>query len=293
MLADGGIETRIVYEFKRPIENFNASLLLDDAPGREMLRTIYASYADIAARYGLPMQLGSPTWRASRRWIPSDRVRAVNRAAVELIREVAAASGATIAVAGVLGPASDGYDASSALGEEEAFRYHREQAQALADAGVDLLYAPTFPARGELCGAARAMADTGKPYALAPMLHPDGTMIDGTPLDDAVSYLDATVSPKPDHYMIGCLYPTHALSALEATRARHPAALERVAGLKANASPLSPEELTKLDRLAATPPDQFARDLWTCARAFGLRILGGCCGTDDRDIEAIAALRTV
>ncbi len=165
------------------------------------------------------------------------------------------------------------------------------QAEALARAGVDMLYAPTFPAIGEIVGAARAMAATGLPYAIAPMLTPQGTLLDGTPFDDAIARIDAETSPQPAHYGIGCLYPTHAASALERTRARSPAAVARVRSLKANASPLSPRELDALDRLAATPPDRFASDLWACAREFGLTILGGCCGTDDRDIAAIAAMR--
>jgi methionine synthase I (cobalamin-dependent) len=48
--------------------------------------------------------------------------------------------------------------------------------------------------------------------------------------------------------------------------------------------------LENLGRLSAADPVPFARDEWACARAFDLEILGGCCGTDDRDIEAIAAL---
>jgi S-methylmethionine-dependent homocysteine/selenocysteine methylase len=96
------------------------------------------------------------------------------------------------------------------------------------------------------------------------------------------------VSPAPQHYMIGCLYPTHAQTALRALCAARPDLVTRVRGLKANASPLSPDELDKLDRLAATDYQTWARDEIACAREFDLRILGGCCGTDRRYIEALA-----
>ena len=79
-------------------------------------------------------------------------------------------------------PGFDGYAPGEALNADDAFAYHCEQAETLAQRNVDLLYAPTFPALSELHGAARAMAQTGRPYALAPMLHPDGTMLDGTTL---------------------------------------------------------------------------------------------------------------
>jgi S-methylmethionine-dependent homocysteine/selenocysteine methylase len=210
-------------------------------------------------------------------------------AAVELLCEVAQhASGARIIVAGVIGPASDGYAPGEALNAADAFAYHREQVETLAERNVDLLYAPTFPAFSELCGVARAMAQTGRPYALAPMLHPDGTMLDGTPLAEAVASIDAGVSPPPQHYMIGCLYPTHAQSALRALRATQPDLVARVRGLKANASPLSPEELDKLDHLAATDCQTWAQDEIACAREFDLTTLGGCCGTNQNYIEALA-----
>jgi homocysteine S-methyltransferase len=195
---------------------------------------------------------------------------------------------ARIILAGVIGPASDGYATDEALNADAAFAYHRDQANALAGLDVDLLYAPTFPAFSELSGVARPMAKTGRPYALAPMLHPNGTMLDGTPLADAITRIDAEISPNPRHYMIGCLYPTHAQTALQALRAARPDLGKRVRGLKANASPLSPKELDKLNHLAATDVEVWVRDELACAREFDLAILGACCGTDERYIDALA-----
>ena len=286
-LTDGGIETRIIYEFKRSIGDFEAYKLLGDAAGRDILRRIYQSYAEVAARHSLPIELGTPTWRASRKWIKD--VEGVNSGAVELLRAVRQQfSDVQIILAGVIGPASDGYATDEALSADAAFAYHCDQADVLAGLDVDLLYAPTFPALSELSGVARAMAQSGRPYALAPMLHPDGTMLDGTSLADAITRIDAEISPRPEYYMIGCLYPTHAQTALQALRTVRPALLNRVRGLKANASPLSPEELDKLNRLAATDVHNWVRDELTCAREFNLSILGGCCGTDERYIDALA-----
>ena len=290
-LTDGGIETRIIYEFKRPIGDFEAYGLLADEAGRDVLQHIYRGYAEVAVRYGLPIQLGTPTWRASRKW--TNDVENVNAAAVELLRAIIQQfAGARIVLAGVIGPASDGYETDQALNGYAAFAYHREQANVLARLDVDVLYAPTFPAFSELSGVARAMAETGRPYALAPMLHPDGTMLDGTPLADAITRIDAEISPTPSHYMIGCLYPTHAQTALRALRSARPSLVQRVRGLKANASRLSPEELDKLNHLAGTNVEVWVRDELACVREFHLAILGGCCGTDEHYIDALAKAAT-
>lgn len=288
VLTDGAIETRAVYEFHRDLEDFEVFTLLGDAEGRQILQTIYASYAQIAARFGLPMQLGTPTWRASRKW--TSDVAGVNQQAVALVRDAAASAGARVVIAGVIGPHSDGYDPSNALPPDEAFAYHRGQAATLASAGVDLLFAPTFPAIDELHGAARAMAQTSLPFAVAPMLHADGTMMDGTSLADAIGRLDADAAARPWHYMLGCLYPTHAATALESLFRQAPALAHRVVGLKANGSQRPAESLDGSATLETTPPDQFARDLWECAQNFGLHVLGGCCGTDVRHIEAVAKI---
>ncbi len=212
----------------------------------------------------------------------------VNAAAVELLGNIARQIVSTrIILAGVIRPASDGYAADEALSTKDAFAYHREQADVLARSDVDLLYAPTSPAFSELYGVARAMAETGRLYALAPILHPDGTMLDGTPLAETIARIDAEISPVPHHYMIGCLYPTHAETALQVLRASQRDLVKRVRGLKANASPLSPEELDKLNHLAATDVQTWVRDELACAREFDLTVLGGCCGTDERYIDAL------
>jgi S-methylmethionine-dependent homocysteine/selenocysteine methylase len=135
ILTDGGIETRIIYEFKYAIDDFESFELLEDESGRDILRQIYQSYADVGVRYGLPIQLGTPTWRASRKW--TNDVFRINAVAAELVCEVAQhASGARIIVAGVIGPASDGYAPGEAL--NDAFAYHCEQAEILAERNVDL-----------------------------------------------------------------------------------------------------------------------------------------------------------
>jgi homocysteine S-methyltransferase len=62
----------------------------------------------------------------------------------------------------------------------------------------------------------------------------------------------------------------------------------RLVGFKANASALSTEELVRLDHPEGDDPESFAGGMWGIHEEFGLRILGGCCGTGDRYTRALA-----
>jgi S-methylmethionine-dependent homocysteine/selenocysteine methylase len=297
MLADGGIETRLIYEFGAELPEFASFLPLfrDD---RGALERIYQSYLRVAADSGLPMQIGTPTWRAHPDCLarlgygrPDDLAR-VNRAAVRLLDDLRAQAGLQdrVYIAGVIGPRRDGYDPAGAPGTVEARAYHARQAEVLAACGVDLLYAPTFACASELIGVAQAMASTGLPYVLAPVLGEDGRLPDGTALADAIDAVDAAVVPRPLHVMVGCVHPSR-VQAIAASGSAG-ALPDRVAGIKANASTLPPDQLDKLGRLDEGDCQLFARQMTALRRDHGLRVLGGCCGTNDRHIAALAALLT-
>lgn len=49
-----------------------------------------------------------------------------------------------------------------------------------------------------------------------------------------------------------------------------------------------PEELDRLDHLDAEAAETFADAMRGLRRDYGLRVLGGCCGTNDRHIRAVA-----
>jgi len=64
----------------------------------------------------------------------------------------------------------------------------------------------------------------------------------------------------------------------------------RLRGIRANASTLSHAELDVMTVLDAGDPPALAESYhWLRARLPHLTVLGGCCGTDQRHIAAIAA----
>ncbi|MGF7162328.1 S-methylmethionine-dependent homocysteine/selenocysteine methylase [Rhodoligotrophos appendicifer] len=266
-------------------------------PGqRWALEAIYRSYLEIAAETQLPMQLGTPTWRAHPDCLArlgfghADDLARINGAAVRLLHDLRRDMGLEylIAIAGVIGPRRDGYDPAEAPSPEVARAYHSIQAEMLAELGVDLLYAPTFASAAELEGVAAAMAAAGLPYALAPIIDAGARMLDGTPLAEAIARIDARVKPAPQHYLIGCVHPTLFREAYQNGPSLTAAVAGRIAGLKANASTLPPDQLDRLDHLEAGLPQLFGEQMADLHRRYGLTVLGGCCGTDHRHIRAIA-----
>lgn len=292
ILTDGGIETRILFETDIEMDpDVQVAALVSDPAGRPALRSIYEGYVKAARDSRLPVVIGTPTFRASIAFArqaglgTADAVRKLNADAVALLRELRESSGHPVFIAGVIGPSGDAYTPGEALGTSDAADYHRVQAGALAEGAVDFLFAPTFPAVNEALGAAIAMGATGLPYVVSFVLDEEGAVLDGTSLTEAVELIDRQASPAPLYYSISCVYPTVAALALDEARN------ERIVELKANGSPLHTNELVKLDHLETTPPEEFAELLWSVHRTHPeLRVIGGCCGTDDRHMRALGRL---
>jgi homocysteine S-methyltransferase len=67
-----------------------------------------------------------------------------------------------------------------------------------------------------------------------------------------------------------------------------PLVRERVIGLLANTASLSPEELDASSILVEEEPEMFGKCVSSLHNELGMKILGGCCGTDNRHIECLA-----
>jgi homocysteine S-methyltransferase len=285
VLTDGAIETCLMFDFGLELD---ADLQAAALVGTDALRELYAGYVAAAREQRLPVVIGTPTFRAGARHAAAARrdVGEVNAAAVEHHRalRVAAGGGPPILIAGVLGPHGDAYTPAEGLPAGVAEHYHALQAEALCRAGVDLLFAPTFPAVPEALGCVRAMTATGLPAVISWVLGADGRVLDGTPLAEAIAVVDEQAPRPPLYHSLSCVHPTVAHRALAGV------APGRVRECKANASTLTPAQLVTLDHVASEDPDLFATSMRRLHDDHGLRVLGGCCGTDVRHMRALAAL---
>jgi S-methylmethionine-dependent homocysteine/selenocysteine methylase len=85
--------------------------------------------------------------------------------------------------------------------------------------------------------------------------------------------------------MINCAHPSHIERAITDGGAWR----ERIRGLRANASTKSHAELDASAAIDAGDPEALAAGYRALRAALpGLNVLGGCCGTDYRHVEAIA-----
>jgi S-methylmethionine-dependent homocysteine/selenocysteine methylase len=294
ILAEGSVIERI-RRFSDVVLDpllLNTPLVYDPA-GQEVMKRIFRSYADVGREFDLPMILLAPTWRASSERLSQsgfDDVRRVNGDCVRFVCDIRDWYGDTglFFVGGIVGCAGDAYRAEEALGADEAVAFHKAQTAALAGAGVDFMLASTIPSVSEAMGIARAMAGCGVPYIVSFIVRREGTLLDGTPLVRAMDMVDEFADPSPLFYMINCVHPEVMWEALTESERWGGPVRGRVVGLQANTSSRTPEELDGLDELDAEDPSVFADSMLRVHREFGVKILGGCCGTDERHIRCIA-----
>jgi homocysteine S-methyltransferase len=85
-------------------------------------------------------------------------------------------------------------------------------------------------------------------------------------------------------FLINCAHPSHFDAVLEPGAAWN----DRVIGLRANASRLSHAELDEAEELDSGNPEELALEYVALReRLPRLTVLGGCCGTDHRHVDAM------
>lgn len=291
ILMEGALGKRLKREYGLTFdENIAMAGLVRTESGRYVLQALWMEYADIAKRHQLPFLATTPTRRANRERMEKACCDAdLIYENVEFLKAVRQASGAEMFCGGLMGCRGDAYTGIGALSEKEATELHQWQAAAFQEAGADFLYAGIMPTLPEAAGMAHAMAKTGLPYIISFTIQADGRLIDGTTIHDAVTYIDGTADPKPLCYMTNCVHPRIVYRALMQPFNRADTVQERFLGIQGNTSPLSYKELDNAVRLYSSEPASFAEEMTALREISNIKIFGGCCGTDRRHMEAIAA----
>ena len=264
-----GVDTRL------PL--WSARALVDDSKQvEEIHRKAVAAGADV---------LTANTFRTHRRTLEKEglgaRSRELTALAVLLARDAARESGRETFVAGSLSPLEDCYRPDLVPDDDALAREHREQAESLAAAGVDLLLLETHNTIRELVAAARAAKRTGLPFVVSMVTDGNGRLLSGESIGSAVH----AVAPfEPDFLSINCV-PARRLESdladLASVAPGVPLAAYGNLGLPADdvgwrfTEDLSPESYAGHARV------------WL---ALGARLVGSCCGTTDAHTAALRLL---
>ncbi len=266
----------------------NGGLVYEPA-SRTLLAQIHTGYMQSARAVGLPILAFTDTWRCSRKAIEASRFKGLSvnedNARFLLDLRTGMGEGSPIFVGGIVGPSGDAYKPADSLDRVGARDFHRPQIQALASSGVDFLFLATAPSVDEALGVADVMSETGLPYIVSFVIRRTGVVLDGTPLGRAIASIDAETSRPPAGYAVNCVHARVLESALE-TIPPHQA--RRLLTFQANTGDLEVEDLDESAELITEAPDTFVDGLERLRSRFGLRVLGGCCGTDDQHIAALA-----
>lgn len=297
VLAEGSVYERLRRDASIEFDEHLAhGALIYNRDARRALEEVHRSYAAIGQRRALPMLLLTDTWRANRERIALSRWNGslVNRDNVAFLRAIARdieTPAAPVYVGAIIGCRGDAYAPEEALDPATAAEFHFAQLEELASAGVDVIQAATLPAVSEALGIALAMQELQElqetPYILSFVVLSNGTILDGTPLDDAIRLIDRATTHHPAGFMVNCVHPDIAAAALS-TMSHH----ERIIGIQGNTASCAPWEIDGSEELVGADPEEFAQSIMNVAEANSLRIVGGCCGTDERHIDAIARRAT-
>lgn len=274
LVADGAMGTELYARgvfINRCFDELNVS-------SPDLVREVHKQYVKAGAEI-----LEANTFGANRTRLAAfglaENLQAINHAGVRLARE---AAGDLAYVAGAIGPLGVRIEPLGSVSFAEAREIFREQAQALVEAGVDLLILETFSDLSEIreaIFAAREVAGDEMVIVAQVTIDDHGDMLGGaTPeiftrrLDEwpaDVIGLNCSVGPKATFETIERMLPFSQKPMSAMPNAGLPAVVE---GRKMYLC--SPEYMAQYAR----------RMLWA-----GVKIVGGCCGTTADHIKLIRA----
>ncbi len=159
LMADGATGTNL----------FNMGLMSGDAPElwnideTAKITTLYKGAVDAGSDIFLTNSFGANASRLKLHGAEG-RVHELNKAAAEIGRKVADASGRTVVVAGSVGPTGEIMAPMGTLTHETAVEMFHEQAEGLKAGGADVLWVETISAAEEFKAAAEAFKLADMPW---------------------------------------------------------------------------------------------------------------------------------
>jgi 5-methyltetrahydrofolate--homocysteine methyltransferase len=276
ILADGAMGTML----------FASGLSHGDPPEQwnlthpDRVSAIHCGYLEAGAQILLTNTFGGNRFRLSLHRLENQTVE-LNQAAAGLLRQVVSQNGRTALVAGDIGPSGQVLLPYGTMTFEDARDGFKEQAAALIEGGVDLIWIETMPDLKEVQAAVEGVRQVSGEIPIITTLTFDThgrTMMGVTP-EKAVVEL-AAFSPVAIGGNCGN-GPAEIIAVIEKMHATSPAT---VLAAKSNAGI---PELIGGRTVYRASPQQMAEH---AVQAFhsGARIIGACCGSTPEHIQTIA-----
>jgi methionine synthase I (cobalamin-dependent) len=277
LLADGATGTNY----------FQMGLVSGDAPEiwnfefPERVRSLHRRFIEAGADIILTNTFGGNRHRLKLH-NAQDQVREVNIAAAKNARAEADAVSRPVYVAGSIGPTGEIFEPIGSMSHAEGVAAFAEQAKALQEGGVDVLWIETMSSEEELRAAVEGAAQAGLPIVTTMSFDTNGrTMMGITP--QAFGALASSLATQPVAIGANCGVGASELVAtvLGITAARPDAHVVA----KGNCG--IPQYVDGHIHYTGTP--ELMADYARIALDAGARIIGGCCGTSPDHLAAMRA----
>ncbi len=281
LMADGATGTNL----------FAAGLMTGDSPEGwnlehpERIEALHQSFVDSGADLFLTNSFGGTRQRLKLHGF-QDRVYEINKLAAESGRRIAdraaqGPNGREVIVAGSIGPTGELFEPLGPLTEEAGIAAFAEQARALKDGGVDVLWVETMSSKEEVAAAVKGAAATGLPVVTTMSFDTNGRTMMGITPAEFVEFVHS-LEPKPVAYGANCGVGASDLVAtiVQLADAARPG---DVIVAKGNCG-IPYFDAGKI-KYNGTP--ELMADYARIVRDAGARIVGGCCGTSPDHLRSM------
>jgi 5-methyltetrahydrofolate--homocysteine methyltransferase len=270
LICDGAMGTTLSASGHAP----GRALELLNVEQPDLVRAAHRAYIEAGAEI-----IETNTFQGSRPVLEQhglgDRTRELNLAGAQLARQVA---GDNVFVAGSIGPTGKILEPYGDYPEEAARAAFPEQAEALAEGGVDLFIVETFVAIEEIRAAITAAAATGLPVAASMAFDPSGRTAFGVTPETAAKETEAAGAS-----IVGANCGTISSAEMVEVIAKFRAATSLPLIAQPNAG--RPQR-TESGTIYPETPEMMA-DSAERFRDLGVAIIGACCGSTAKHIQAI------
>lgn len=279
LLADGATGTNL---FAIGLQTGDAPELWNsDYPDR--IHALHKSFVDAGSDILLTNTFGATAYRLNLH-NAGHRVRELNLAAAQIARQATNHLKKRVLIAGSMGPTGEILAPNGPVTINEARTAFREQAEALKEGGVDVLWIETISSAEEIEAAVLGASDVGLPVVYTVSIDTNGrTMMGLTPADT----INISQTLKPELAAVGTNCGIGASEVVAAVLNLNTAAKAVGAhpAIVAKANCGIPEYIDGKVVYNGTP-ELMAEYAKLCINA-GANIIGGCCGTTPEHVKSM------